>query len=158
MLRYPLDPEHARILVASFALGCPNEIIDVLSLIVSGPVWINRASDRESAATARAKFIHKDGDHLTGLNVLRAYLALKEQRGKWCRDNHVNAKTLSAALRVRDQLRDLAEREGKDWKVSCESEMEVVVRSLLQGLFMNTAIIQADGSYRQTAGNLVRLG
>lgn len=30
----------------------------------------------------------------------------------------------------------------------------MVGRSLLQGLFMNTAVIQADGSYRQTAGSL----
>jgi len=155
MLHYPLDPEHARILMASFTLGCASEIIDIVSLVVSGPVWIDRASDRVSAATARAKFIHRDGDHLTGLNVFRAFLAANESRGRWCRENHVNAKTLSAAMRVRDQLRELATRNGKDWNVSCGSETEVVVRCLLQGLFMNTAIIQADGTYKQTAGSLV---
>lgn len=157
MIHYPLDPEHARILIASFELGCPSEIIDLLSLVVSGPIWIDRASDRDSAAAARTKFLHRDGDHLTSLNVLRAYLALKEDKGRWCRENHINGKTLSAALRVRDQLRELAERDGKDWKVSCGSEAELVIRCLLQGLFMNTAVIQADGSYRQTAGSLVRL-
>ena len=156
MLRYPLDPEHARILISSFSLGCPKEIIDVLSLIVSGPVWIDRPSDRDSAVEARAKFIHRDGDHLTGLNVLRAYTALNENKPRWCKANHVNIKTLSAALKVRDQLRELAERDGKDWKVSCGSEAELVMRCLLQGLFMNSAVIQPDGGYRQTAGNLVR--
>ena len=164
MLRYPLDPGHARILIASFNLGCASEIIDVLSLVVSGPIWVDRANDRESAAASRAKFIHRDGDHLTALNVFRAYLALREQRRSgqgmgeslptWCRENHVNGKTLAAALKVRDQLRELARRNGKNPDESCGSNTELVVRALLQGLFMNTAVVQSDGSYRQTAGNL----
>lgn len=182
MLRYPLDPEHARILVASFELGCASEIIDILALVVSGPVFLDRAQDaRETAAAARAKFIHRDGDHLTAMNVLRAYLALKEQRtdddddeaasaekkgkkgkhakeggglSQWCRDNHVQGKTLVAACKVRAQLRELAERHGADWRSSCGSEYAAVGRALLQGLFMNTAVIQADGTYRQAAGSL----
>ncbi|ORY35839.1 P-loop containing nucleoside triphosphate hydrolase protein [Naematelia encephala] len=156
MLRFPLDPEHARILIASFSLGCPSEIIDILSLINTGPVWVDRVNDRDAAAAARARFLHRDGDHLTAMNVLREYIDLKSRGDKslarWCRDNYVNQKTLTAAIKVRDQLRELAEREGRDWRVSCGNETEVVVRSLLQGLFMNTAVIQSDGSYRQTAG------
>jgi ATP-dependent RNA helicase DHX33 len=192
MLKYPLDPEHARILVAGFELGCASEIIDILSLVVTGPVFLDRAQDaRETAAAARAKFIHRDGDHLTAMNVLRAYLALKEQRdddddddeegegddnnksakptkpnkqqkqrgsrgglAQWCRDNHVNGKTLTAATKVRSQLRELAARHGRDYAASCGSEYSAVGRALLQGLFMNTAVIQSDGSYRQAAGSL----
>jgi ATP-dependent RNA helicase DHX33 len=190
MLKYPLDPEHARILVAAFELGCASEIIDILSLVVTGPVFLDRAQDaRETAAAARAKFIHRDGDHLTAMNVLRAYLALKEQKSEdededeedapapapapkskkqkqqqqphsrgglaqWCRTNHVNGKTLTAATKVRQQLRELAARHGQDFRTSCGGEYAAVGRALLQGLFMNTAVIQADGSYRQAAGSL----
>jgi HrpA-like RNA helicase len=161
MLKYPLDPPHARILIASFSLGCSSEIIDILSLINSGPLFIDRSSDRESAALSRAKFIHRDGDHLTALNVLRAYIDLKTQDnkgvGKWLKDNHVNGKTIQHALKVREQLRELARRDGVDPGLTCGSESEVVGRCLLRGLFMNTAIVQSDGSYRQTAGSLVSL-
>jgi len=164
MLKYPLDPPHARILIASFELGCPSEIIDILSLINSGPLFIDRASDRESAATSRLKFVHRDGDHLTHLNVLRAYISIKQSDktsmgtvGKWLKDNHVNGKTIQHALKVREQLKELARRDGKDPNISCGSEMELVGRCLLRGLFMNTAIVQSDGSYRQTAGSLVCL-
>jgi ATP-dependent RNA helicase DHX33 len=52
-------------------------------------------------------------------------------------------------------LRDLVRREGHDPDASCGREDEAVRRCLLSGLFMNTAVIQADGSYRQTAGTLV---
>jgi HrpA-like RNA helicase len=164
MLRYPLEPEHARILLASFALGCPSEIIDILSLTVSGPLWVDRADARESATAARTKFVHRDGDHLTAMNVLRAYLALREQGsgsggktgiGAWCRDNCVNGKTLLQASKIRGQLRELVVREGRDPDVSCGSEVEPVLKSLLQGLFMNTAVIQADATYQQSSGKLV---
>ena len=167
MLRYPLDPPHARILIASFDLGCPSEIIDILSLINSGGnVFIDRASDRDAAIISRTKFIHRDGDHLTSMNVLRAYLAIKEHpkiakdpkimnTTRWCRENHVNAKTLNNALKIRDQLHDLARREGRDPLQGCGTETAVVGRCLLQGLFMNTALIQSDGTYKQTSGSLV---
>jgi len=159
MLKYPLDPPHARILIASFTLGCSSEIIDILSLINSGPLFIDRSSDREAATASRAKFIHRDGDHLTQLNVLRAYIDLKTSDtkgvGKWLKDNHVNGKTIQHALKVREQLKELARRDGVDPNLTCGSESEVVGRCLLRGLFMNTAIVQSDGSYRQTAGSLV---
>jgi HrpA-like RNA helicase len=167
MLHYPLDPTHARILLASFDLACPFSIINILSLLNSGgTIFIDRQSEREASVKARAKFVHRDGDHLTGLNVFNAFIALKEQgQGggnggllKWCRENFVNARTMSSALKVRDQLRELVERQGKEWRTGeegGEGGMDSVVKSLLQGSFMNTAIIQPDGSYKQTAGNMV---
>lgn len=160
MLRYPLDPPKARILIASFELGCVSEIIDLLSLIDAGNLFIDKASERDALAAARSHFLHKDGDHLTNLAVFRTYIEVKK-RGepvlKWCRDNHVNSRTLSNAVRVRDQLRDLVRREGKDWQNSCGSDTDVVLKSLLQGLFMNTAVIQADGTYKQTLGGMVSI-
>ncbi|CAK9783990.1 P-loop containing nucleoside triphosphate hydrolase protein [Cutaneotrichosporon oleaginosum] len=165
MLRYPLEPEHARILLAGFEGGCASEIIDVLSLVVAGQVFVDRGDTRDAAAAARAKFVHRDGDHLTGMNVLRAYIALKEDLqegegaggvggvGAWCRANYVNGRTLAQAVRIRAQLRDLAIRFGRDPE-SC-AEPGAVGAALLAGLFMNTAVIQADGSYKQTAGALV---
>jgi HrpA-like RNA helicase len=159
MLAYPLDPVHARILLASFDAPCPSEIIDILSLVVAGPVWIDRANDRDNIALARAKFIHRDGDHLTGMNVLRAYMAIRESKdvgvAKWCKDNFVNGKTLAHAVRIRDQLRELAVRQGRDPDSSCGTEWDRVGKCLLAGLFMNSAIITPDGTYRQTAGSLV---
>lgn len=173
MLKYPLDPSHARILIAAFEYGCPKEIIDVLSLLNSGPIFIDRSSKREEAFEARKKYIDKEGDHLTGLAVFRAFEELKSRSTNavvraWAEETHVNLKSLVQAVKIRDQLRELAIRFGQDWKVSATGSKDagvdgtasgvdnsVVIRALLQGLFMNTAVIQADGSYRQSAGSLV---
>nr|XP_019051332.1 ATP-dependent RNA helicase prh1 [Kwoniella bestiolae CBS 10118]OCF30262.1 ATP-dependent RNA helicase prh1 [Kwoniella bestiolae CBS 10118] len=177
MLKYPLDPPHSRILIAAFENQCPNEIIDILSIInAGGTVFVDRPNEREEASNARAKFVHRDGDHMTSLKVFRDFLDIKELKkasqssGKksngaggvvgWCKDNYVNNKTLNQAIKIRDQLRELSERYGRDWKVSSSStaqgghDSSPILRSLLAGLFMNSAVIQADGSYKQTAGSL----
>ncbi|WWC92077.1 uncharacterized protein L201_007031 [Kwoniella dendrophila CBS 6074] len=168
MLKYPLDPPHARILIASFENNCSNEIIDILSIINSGgTVFIDRPNDREEASAAKLKFLHRDGDHLTSLNVFNAFLAIKELRKtssssskvgliEWCKENFLNHKTLTQALKIRQQLRELSERNGKQVSssVSSSGDSSPILKSLLQGLFMNTAVIQADGSYKQTTGSL----
>lgn len=176
MLRYPLDPSHARILIASLQKdrGCVNEIIDILSLADAGHLWIDKQNERDQAAEARAKFISIDGDHLTALNVFRAFLELRESTAngngngdkkgmgklpaavtRWARENYINTKTLAQALKVRAQLRELVKREGHHPDESCGREYDVVRRCLLAGLFMNTAVIQSDKTFRQTAGTLV---
>ncbi|ORX41168.1 ATP-dependent RNA helicase prh1 [Kockovaella imperatae] len=157
MLHYPLDPSHARILLAAFDFGCPSEIIDILSLLNAGELWIDISSEREGISEARNKFLAREGDHLTSFNAFQAYLAVREQKAtpqKWCRDNFVNPRTLVQAIKIRDQIRLLAERDGRDWRGSCGSDKSVVVRALLQGLYANTAAIQPDGSYRQIGGTL----
>ena len=46
------------------------------------------------------------GDHLTLLNVCRAYRGVAwKKRREWCNDNFVNARTLSHADHVCEQLR-----------------------------------------------------
>lgn len=168
MLLYPLDPTHARVLIASLSpnSGCVSEIIDILSLGDAGPVWVDKQNERELSAAAKGKFVSRDGDHLTGMNVLRAYLELKGASqnggngkgvGKWAKENYVNLKTLNSALKVRQQLRELVQRHGHDPEVSAGGDMERVRRCLLMGMFVNTAVIQSDGTYRQSAGSLVRL-
>jgi ATP-dependent RNA helicase DHX33 len=160
MLLYPLDPGHARILISALSLNCVSEIIDILSLLDAGPVWVDKQNEREASAAAKAKFVSRDGDHLTGMNVLRAYMELKEAAGgvgKWAKENYVNLKTINSALKVRQQLRELVKRHGNDPDLSAGDDTEKVRRCLLAGLFMNTAVIQSDGTYRQAAGNLVCL-
>ncbi|BEI79528.1 hypothetical protein CcaverHIS002_0100570 [Cutaneotrichosporon cavernicola] len=144
MLRYPLEPEHARILLASFESGCASEVIDVLSLVVAGQVFVDRGDARDSAAAARAKFVHRDGDHLTGMNVLRAFMALREDGAEGAKEQEGLGRGV-----VPTTLMDVR------WPRPCGAETAAVGAALLAGLFMNTAVIQADGSYRQTAGALV---
>ncbi|BGP59678.1 Salivary acidic proline-rich phosphoprotein 1/2 [Rhodotorula toruloides] len=74
MAQLPLDPVYARVRVASFVEGCPREMIDLVSLVgAKDQLLINTSSTRDAANAARQKFVHRSGDHMMLLNILRAY-------------------------------------------------------------------------------------
>ncbi|CEQ42543.1 SPOSA6832_04364 [Sporobolomyces salmonicolor] len=155
MAQLPLDPVYARVLLASFAEGCPREAIDLVALLGSKDQLLAVSSaNRDAAAEARQKFVHRSGDHLTLLNVLRAFEELpkeKDERKVWCRDNFVSLKAMMQVLDARKQLRERVERlDVGDWEVSAGEEAEPVLNALVGGLFANTALRMEDGSYRHT--------
>lgn len=64
---------------------------------------------RAEALTSHAKFENKHGDHLTLLNVFKAY-SKNEKVKVWCHENYLNARNLSYAIDVRKQLSDICQR------------------------------------------------
>ncbi|THH06079.1 hypothetical protein EW146_g9723 [Bondarzewia mesenterica] len=154
MAVFPLEPQHAAVLLASVNHRSTFEIISILSLLSSSaPLFPDSSSQRESAASARAKFRHVAGDHLTMLNVMLAYDELeKGERRDWCRRNFVNERALREATDIRAQLRDVCEKVGVDWKLGCQGEEGPILKSLVRGLVQNAAFLQPDGSYKQAMG------
>ncbi|KAG9095185.1 putative ATP-dependent RNA helicase dhr2 [Ceratobasidium sp. UAMH 11750] len=156
---FPLDPPFARALVASEELGCMADVIDILALLSgSSKVMLDPPSEqREAALEARQKFIHRSGDHLTLLNVLRAYVEVGEANDRantrsWCNSNWFGERALKEALSIRAQLRSTCQHMRMDCAQKPGDMADNVLKSLLAGLFMNTALLQPDGSYRQVVG------
>ena len=159
MASFPLEPAAARIVVASFDLGCPAEAISLVSIMAyADTILINNANVREQASEAHQKFLHRDGDHMTLLNVLKAYEAVQgsaADRRAWCKDNFVNFKKMGELLEARKQLRERCMRLHLDCTPSCGDTSEPVLEACMAGLFANTALRQADGTYHKTVGRMV---
>ncbi|KAG9016562.1 putative ATP-dependent RNA helicase dhr2 [Tulasnella sp. 427] len=181
MASFPLDPPRSRaILESTKHPTSTSPLLSVISLLsTTGKVFYD-SKDREASAEAKLKFRHKSGDHLTLLNVLKAYEEVvsgstnspaqakrveMDSEGKssgkrnvareWCNTNFLNERALKEALDIRKQLRETCDREGVDWKAaghtkkSTDETDEGLLRSLLAGLWQNTAMITPDGSYKQ---------
>lgn len=158
MASLPLDPIYARVLLSSFDEGCPRDMIDLVSLLGSRDnLLVNTAATRQAADAARAKFLHRTGDHLMLLNVLRAFQDVRErdERKSWCRDNFVNLRAMAQVLEARRQLVERCKRLGLDCDVSSGDDAEPILNALVSGLFGNTAVLQPDGSYRHTGSRRV---
>ncbi|KAG7088065.1 hypothetical protein E1B28_012097 [Marasmius oreades] len=159
MAAFPLEPVYSRAVLASKEYGCTNEVLTVISVLsASSKVFVESSEQRDAVAEARRKFKHASGDHLTILNVVRAYndVALSENksgRREWCRKHFLNERALLEAIDIREQLQHTCERLGIDWKVSCGEKEDPVIQSLGHGLVSNTAFLQPDGSYKQTMGH-----
>lgn len=158
MLKFPLEPTQARVLTASIERGCTADVLDILSLVNDSPIFLDPLDKREEAAVARSTFAHRDGDHLTLLNVLRSYEAIPKKdvtgRKAWCRERFVNERNLKRAIQARDQMRGICEKEGVDWQASKGDDSEPILRCLVEGMFSRCAIL-INNEYRQIVGNSV---
>lgn len=164
MAALPLEPAQAKVLLASFENGCSVEIIDLLSLLGSADAILSVPfQHREAASAARSKFIHRSGDHMMLLNILKAYeeicesLKTTKERKAWCNDHFLSIKTLNQVLDARQQLRDRVHRldPSLDCDLSAGDNDEPVLSCLLAGLFTNTAMRMPDDRYRRTTGSMV---
>ena len=161
MAFFPLEPPFSRALLAASTHGCVREVLDIVSVLSSSSkLFFDSTADseaRDAALEERRKFRHASGDHLTILNVVRAYDAIAQAESKggskaWCQKQYINFRCLSEALDIRKQLREVCERMKIDWKASCGDQEQPVLRSLVAGLVQNTAFLKPDGGYKQVMG------
>ncbi|KAL0094270.1 P-loop containing nucleoside triphosphate hydrolase protein [Phycomyces blakesleeanus] len=152
MAGFPLDPTYSKVLIQSQEDGCTLEAIAIVSLLSVDSIFFMPSDKREESSEARRKFLHPDGDHLTLLNVLKAYWEVKGDM-EWCKENFINVRNMKIALEVRDQLIRFCERLEINPSASCGTDTDAVLKCFLSGFFQNTALLQPDGSYRSVAGS-----
>eukprot|EP01116_Phalansterium_solitarium_P017382 TRINITY_DN4265_c0_g1_i1.p1 TRINITY_DN4265_c0_g1~~TRINITY_DN4265_c0_g1_i1.p1 ORF type:complete len:701 (+),score=266.70 TRINITY_DN4265_c0_g1_i1:75-2177(+) len=157
MSEFPLDPQLAKMLIASPQFQCSNEILSITAMLSVPIVFVRPAEARKQADEAKARFSHVDGDHLTLLNVYHAY----KQNGddfSWCHQNFINYRSLKAADDVRSQLARImvkfklpmvsTEFSSKDYYTN-------IRRALCSGYFMQVAHLERTGHYLTIKDNQV---
>ncbi|PCH40315.1 nucleoside triphosphate hydrolase protein [Wolfiporia cocos MD-104 SS10] len=158
MAAFPLEPNLARAVVASREFGCTSEVLDIISVLsATSKLFYDSTDERDAAQEARRKFRHISGDHLTILNVVRAFREIWASEGKaarrdWCRKQFVNDRCLLEAQNIRNQLQEVCARMGIDRRTSCGENEQPVLKSLVRGLVQHAAFLQPDGSYKQLMG------
>ncbi|ORX87728.1 P-loop containing nucleoside triphosphate hydrolase protein [Basidiobolus meristosporus CBS 931.73] len=153
MAEFPLDPMYSKVLFESQKAKCTQEIIAIISLLSVDGVFFSPHDKRAEAAEAKKKFISRDGDHITLLNVLTAYLSVNGDRD-WCRENFINVRAMKHVMDVRKQLTQLCTRLNISPTTSCGQDYDVVLKCFLAGFFQNTALLQPDGGYKTVVGGM----
>lgn len=157
MSRLPVDPVYARVLLASPDFKCVEEIVGIVSMLSAEAVLYKPKEKKSVAEMAHRKFIHKDGDHVTLLQIFRGYQGAggkEKQKVKWCRENFINARALRRAQDVSLQLRKYMEGLGID-VISCGDEFTAVRKCLITGLFLHASRKLPDGTYQTLAGRQI---
>lgn len=100
---------------------------------------------KEAAIAAHQQFHSKLGDHISGLNLYRAYIGLpKKQQLSWCQEHFVSGRSLRKATEIYQQLHQQLLILGLPI-TSSGSEVELVLKALVAGLFTNAATRQLNG-------------
>ncbi|XP_010895327.2 ATP-dependent RNA helicase DHX33 [Esox lucius] len=145
MASFPLEPRYAKTILLSPDFQCSEEVLTVVSLLSVDTVLYNPPARREECLAARRKFTTSEGDHLTLLNIYRAFKKVNANK-EWCRENFVNSRNMSMVGEVRAQLREICLKLGVKLE-SCGADTGRVRRCLAHGLFVNAAELQPDGTY-----------
>lgn len=108
MAEFPLDPSLAKMLIwGAQTSGCADEILSIVAMLSVPTPFLRPPDARRAADAARAIFAHPAGDHVTLLNVYRAFADEEAQGGDvvaFCREHFINHRSLIAARSIRSQL------------------------------------------------------
>ncbi|XP_057392652.1 ATP-dependent RNA helicase DHX33 isoform X3 [Balaenoptera acutorostrata] len=148
MAAFPLEPKFAKTILLSPKFHCTEEILTIISLLSVDSVLYNPPSRRDEVQAVRKKFISSEGDHITLLNIYRAFKNTGRNKD-WCKENFVNSKNMMLVAEVRSQLRDICFKMSMPI-ASSRGDTESVRRCLAHSLFVSTAELQPDGSYATT--------
>ncbi|KAM6907370.1 ATP-dependent RNA helicase DHX33 [Xenentodon cancila] len=145
MACFPLEPRYAKTILLSPDYSCSEEVLSILSLLSVDTVLYNPPARREEVLAARKKFSSSEGDHMTLLNIYRAFKKVSGNK-EWCRENFVNSRNMGLVKEVQAQLREICLKLNLKLE-SCGADTGNVRRCLAHGMFINAAELQPDGSY-----------
>ncbi|KAG2440784.1 hypothetical protein HXX76_003640 [Chlamydomonas incerta] len=157
--RLPVDPMFGRVLLAAAGLGCGVEALAVVAMVSADNVFHTPRQKEAEWRAARIKFLSREGDHLTLLNVFRGFMELPKESNKartsWCSDNFINIRAMRKAEDIYTQLVRFMGHPSPPGLglplATCGDETTPLRRALTAGLFPHAARLQPDGSYRVIA-------
>lgn len=159
MSQFPLEPQFARVLLASEELGCAGEALTLVSMLSSEGVWHRpsrtNTDEVHAAQEAQEKFMHPLGDHPTLLNVYRQW----EENGgapDWCKRHYLHHRALRQARDIRSQLCDQLGKAGVKMSSSRRGSDSKVLQALCAGFYMQTArMCSAGGGWLVVGDNVL---
>ena len=138
MAAFPLDPKLAKVLLASKTYRCSEEVLSIVALLATDSVFMTPSLKREEALASRLKFQSSEGDHLTLLNVWRAFKSSNQSKD-WCFNNFINGRNMKNAVEIRAQLRGLMEQANIPLMAAGRENTAAVRRAFAAGFFLNAA-------------------
>ncbi|KAG2465613.1 DHX15 helicase, partial [Polypterus senegalus] len=142
MAEFPLDPQLAKMVIASCEFNCSNEILSITAMLSVPQCFVRPTEAKKAADEAKMRFAHIDGDHLTLLNVYHAFKQNHESV-QWCYDNFINYRSLMSADNVRQQLSRIMDRFNLPRRSTEFTSRDYYInirRALVTGFFMQAIL------------------
>ncbi|CCF59307.1 hypothetical protein KAFR_0G02760 [Kazachstania africana CBS 2517] len=153
MSQFPMDPTLAKTLVASVSNECSEEITIIVSMLSVQNVFYRPKGKQQEADLKKVNFHHPYGDHLTLLNVFKAW-ERNNYSERFCELNFLHYRHLKKANDVRKQISQLLQKFGLP-VTSCHGDPDVIRKTLVSGFFMNASKRDSQVGYRTIRGNNV---
>ncbi|KWX15586.1 putative RNA helicase [Giardia duodenalis assemblage B] len=160
VVRFPTDPELAISILTAHKFGkrIVKDVVGVAALLSCDGVFVSSADIemRDQSAIARTQFYSVKGDHITLLNIWKAYCEESENKRAWCAKYYLSHKSLEYAKSIYRQLMDIytayckaSRKEADTESLSGDIHIEMddedkVIFCVLKGYISNVAKISSD--------------
>lgn len=134
MVKLPLDPRIARMLLEADKYGCVLEVATVAAFLSVAHIFTMPQDKIEEAKTAHRQFKNNRSDALTFLEIWNRYVA-SNYSSDWCYRNFLNGRSLREIESVREQLFHILNQ--CKMVISESDDDEKVVKSVVSGLLYN---------------------
>jgi ATP-dependent RNA helicase DHX8/PRP22 len=151
MAEFPLEPQLSKMLIASVALGCSDEILTIVAMLSVQNVFYRPKEKQSQADAKKAQFFQPEGDHLTLLAVYEAWKNAKFSN-PWCFENFIQARAMKRAQDVRKQLLTIMDRYKLD-VMSCGKNYNKIRKAICSGFFAHAARKDPQEGYRTLVEN-----
>ena len=157
----PLDPQLAKMIIASPEYGCSEEILSIVACMSVPQIFMRPREAAKAADEAKAQFAQSDSDHITLLNAFASYEAVpRAQRKQWCWDNFINERSIQSAENVRKQLVGIMHKLDlpivtTDKRGNGSYDCTAVRMAVTAGMFMQVAYLQRSGNYLTVKDNQI---
>ncbi|KAH0790169.1 Pre-mRNA-splicing factor ATP-dependent RNA helicase DHX16 [Histomonas meleagridis] len=154
MVQIPVSPFSARTIIESYNLKCSTSVIIICSILESGsPIFYLPKEDKKDAETTIKGFYDNEGDHITLLNVYRAWEQSQYSR-QWCVENRVQYRTLMKAKDIKEQIEAVCKLMGFENDGEEDEKLQSISKAFTYGFFQNAAQLCNDGTYKTIRGDV----
>jgi len=151
MSELPIHPTLSKMLLSSGEMGCSQEIVTIIAMLQVENVFLSPPGQGDKARVAKRKFEVGEGDLITLLNVYYAFH--KQGMNKhWSSSHFLRFNALRRATELREQLFKVLRRFNIS-STSCTNK-EVILQTIVTGLFPNAAYLHHSGTYRTVRGDI----
>ncbi|XP_052899271.1 pre-mRNA-splicing factor ATP-dependent RNA helicase DHX16 [Anopheles moucheti] len=152
MAEFPVDPMMGKMLLASEKYKCSEEIVTIAAMLsVNGAIFYRPKDKIIHADTARKNFNHRNGDHLSLMQVYNQWVE-SDYSTQWCYENFIQYRSMKRARDVREQLVGLMQRVEIEM-VSSVTETTNIRKAITAGYFYHVARLSKGGNYKTVKHN-----
>eukprot|EP00938_MAST-03A_sp_MAST-3A-sp1_P000445 g445.t1 len=136
LVSLPVSVRIGKALVYGAILKVWEPVVTICALTSSRPVFLSPAAQRDEARQAQEEFRVCGSDHLTLLNVYRAYLKARDRR-RFCANHFLRYETLNSVKTQIVQFERSIRNLGIELSNENATKLPVVKAALCAGLFAN---------------------
>ncbi|KAH0790619.1 putative ATP-dependent RNA helicase DHX35 [Histomonas meleagridis] len=149
MASFPLSPKMTKILLLASRSGCGNKALTLMSMMSCENLFVTPSEQRKKARNQHKLFMDSTGDHITLIHIYDAYLNAIDKH-KFCMKNFLSQRALEYAVKVREQLKEVANEMNVDLSEDEEDEgrLDRLRKCLADALHENVARHIVSGKYQ----------